>query len=155
MGGKRLILAGFAAWVAALAMLVGASVASAGNAGGNSAAAKACQKGKWASLYTSTGGTFTSQAECVAYSAQGGTLVTSPAAADCAAVGGTYSTDPLTDAVASSTSPVYWTCNGGGPITDYVAQVAPLVGDCLAMTNGVYGWSDTAGPLLFTCYNGS
>jgi hypothetical protein len=42
--------------------------------GGNSASAKLCQKGGWATLQSSTGGTFTSEDECVSYGAKGGEL---------------------------------------------------------------------------------
>jgi hypothetical protein len=42
--------------------------------GGNAANAKQCQKNGWQSLVTSTGSTFGSQQECVAYAATGGAL---------------------------------------------------------------------------------
>ena len=55
-----------------VALSVGSSAALAG--GGNSASAKACQKGGWQSLQSSTGNTFASQGDCVSYGASGGTL---------------------------------------------------------------------------------
>src|SRR5262245_42240639 len=59
---------------AALALTVGVATATAG--GGNSATAKVCQKGGWASPNLQDGSgqplTFTSQAECVAYGAHHG-----------------------------------------------------------------------------------
>jgi hypothetical protein len=45
---------------------------------GNSTNAKQCQKGGWRTLFTSTGGTFTSQDDCVAYAAGGGTISDTP-----------------------------------------------------------------------------
>jgi len=62
----------FLSALAILALGVGTSPALAG--GGKSGSAKACQKGGWQLLQTSTGATFGSQDECVSYAAQGGTL---------------------------------------------------------------------------------
>jgi hypothetical protein len=45
---------------------------------GNSANAKACQKGGWQLLHTSAGQPFTSEQECVSYGAHGGILVAGP-----------------------------------------------------------------------------
>jgi hypothetical protein len=51
--------------------------ASAGNGnGGNSANAKACQKGGWMSMVGADGTTFANQGACVSYGAQGGTFAT-------------------------------------------------------------------------------
>jgi hypothetical protein len=47
---------------------------------GNSAAAHACQNGGWQNLVTSTGATFASEDECVAYAAHGGVLAPKPTA---------------------------------------------------------------------------
>jgi hypothetical protein len=66
---RRLLLLAFT-FVVALG--VGSSVALAG--GGNSAAAKLCQKNGWQTLQSSSGGAFSSQSACVSYSANGGTL---------------------------------------------------------------------------------
>jgi hypothetical protein len=52
--------------------LVAASTAVAG--GGNSAAAKLCQKGGWQTFEQSNGAPFASQSDCVSYAAGGGTL---------------------------------------------------------------------------------
>ena len=65
------------ALVAALAVLgltLTAVPATAGKSGPNNANAKLCQKNGWASLYTSTGGTFTSEKACTSYAANGGEL---------------------------------------------------------------------------------
>jgi hypothetical protein len=58
--------------------------------GGNSANAKACQKGGWQSLFTTTGGTFANQSECVSYAAQGGTLLAFAGQGACDSIGGTF-----------------------------------------------------------------
>jgi hypothetical protein len=60
----------------AIALLLAAMSSSVASAGGksNAAGAKACQKGGWAELQTSTGGAFASQSACVSYTANGGTL---------------------------------------------------------------------------------
>ena len=84
----------------ALAVAVAAIAAGPASAkgGGNSANAKLCQKGGWQSLFTSTGGTFASQDECVSYGAQGGTILTAPPnlwQAGCEANGGTFSQVPV------------------------------------------------------------
>jgi hypothetical protein len=64
---------------AALALTVGVATATAGNGdGGNSAAAKACQKGGWKNLVRSDGSLFKNQGDCVSYAAQGGTLKPKP-----------------------------------------------------------------------------
>jgi len=71
---------------AVLALTVG--VASATADGGNSVNAQLCQKGGWQSTaFTESGGTFGSEAECVAYAAHGGTIASimvSTALAHCA-----------------------------------------------------------------------
>lgn len=81
----------FVVALTASALLVGVSAAEAAN-GGNSAAAKPCQKGGWQDLATSTGESFATAGECVSYAAQGGTFRTRPASfADaCAANGGLF-----------------------------------------------------------------
>jgi hypothetical protein len=56
--------------VIAIASAAFGGVAHAG--GGNSDAAKACQKGGWQSLHQSDGTAFENQGDCVAYAAQGG-----------------------------------------------------------------------------------
>jgi hypothetical protein len=66
---RRLLLLAFTLVVA---VGVGSSVALAG--GGNSANAKLCQKNGWEALQTSSGGTLSSQGDCVVYAANGGPL---------------------------------------------------------------------------------
>jgi hypothetical protein len=68
---KRLTLA-LAAGALVAAMLPGVAAAAAD--GGNSANAKACQKGGWESLQTGTGGVFSNADDCVSYAAKGGAL---------------------------------------------------------------------------------
>jgi len=58
---------------AALALTVGVSTATAD--GGNSDAAKACQKGGWQNLMRQDGTGFKNEGDCVAYAAQGGKLL--------------------------------------------------------------------------------
>jgi hypothetical protein len=67
--GRAVGLAGVLLLVAAL---LGPSMALA--ADGNSANAKLCQKGGWATLVRSDGTAFASQSDCVSYGAIGGTL---------------------------------------------------------------------------------
>jgi len=87
---KFLLLAGV------LALVVAAVAAGPASAkGGNSANAHLCQMGGWQSLFTASGGTFASQAECVSYGAGGGTLLTNAWQAACVANGGTFSEIPL------------------------------------------------------------
>jgi hypothetical protein len=73
---------------------------------GNSPNAKACQKGGWENLATSTGESFASEASCTSYAAQGGTLTSSPYAATrdlCESLNGTFSV--------GNGSPVVWRCD--------------------------------------------
>jgi hypothetical protein len=51
--------------------------------GGNSANAKACQKGGWLTFVTSTGESFASGEACTSYGAQGGALVPASVVAPC------------------------------------------------------------------------
>lgn len=57
----------------ALTLSVGVGTAAAG--GGNSDAAKACQKGGWQTLIRQDGTAFTNTGDCVSYGARGGALV--------------------------------------------------------------------------------
>ena len=59
---------------AALALTVGVATAFA-DGGGNSEAAKACQKGGWQTLVRSDGSTFHNQSDCVSYAALGNVLL--------------------------------------------------------------------------------
>jgi hypothetical protein len=59
-----------------LALMLGAMVTPiTAERGGNSAAAKACQKGGWEDLQRTNGTSFANQGACVSYAAKGGTLV--------------------------------------------------------------------------------
>jgi hypothetical protein len=69
---RRLLAA--AALCSALLVAGGAVSATALAGGGNAPNAKQCQKNGWQGLVTSTGSTFGSQQECVAYAATGGAL---------------------------------------------------------------------------------
>ncbi len=75
---------------AALGLTVGVATATAG--GGNSAAAKACQKGGWNNWVRADHTAFKNEGHCVSYAAKGGVL-TSPKSIDqrlCESLGGGY-----------------------------------------------------------------
>lgn len=77
---RRLVVIGVAAAVAAGGMSAGAWAQPSGPGPGNSANAKACQKGKWDTDWVREDGTaFTSQEDCVSYAAEGGKLTPKPA----------------------------------------------------------------------------
>ena len=76
--------------VAALILAVAVGPAVAGQNGPNNQNAKKCQKGGWKALYTSSGGTFANQSECVSYAAKGGRLFSYAGQAVCAQLGGTF-----------------------------------------------------------------
>lgn len=103
------------ALAALLALSVGVSTASAGN-GGNSANAKLCQKGGWATLARSEdSSSFANQGDCVSYGAHGGKLVAKGRSQlDCESFSGTFSTDPATNLAGfSQTGYAFaWSCNG-------------------------------------------
>lgn len=63
--------------------LAGLPSVAAGEKPGNRLNAKACQKGGYLTLVTSTGGTFTSESACVSYAASGGKLLPKPTATPC------------------------------------------------------------------------
>jgi hypothetical protein len=68
---KRLLASAAIVAIAAIGVpLATATTAVAG--GGNSGAAKACQKGGWQHLVRADGTAFTSEEDCVSYAAQGG-----------------------------------------------------------------------------------
>ena len=74
---------------AALALTVGITTATAG--GGNSEAAKACQKDGWKNLMRADGSAFKNEGDCVSYAATGETLTTKPQEQrDCESFGGTF-----------------------------------------------------------------
>ena len=101
---------------AALALTLGVATATAGNGhgkgkGGNSAAAKACQKGGWKNWVRSDQTPFKNQGACVSYAAHGGVL-TAPktqSQLDCEAAGGTFTTGGLDP----TSLPIAWSC---GPL---------------------------------------
>jgi hypothetical protein len=122
-----------------LALTVGISTAS----GGNSDAAKACQKGGWQHLYRSGGTGFKNQGDCVSYAAQGGTLTQkSPAQLVCESVGGTYG---------GPSGNVLWSCPNG-PYSN--AAFDALTSQCMADSGG-HNWSFSTDGTYFTgfvCY---
>ncbi len=126
--------------IAFLALSVGAATATAG--GGNSANAKLCQKNGWQSLFTSTGGTFSSEETCVSYAAGGGTLLTSPPVSqsqtDCESFGGTFSKPNLPNTL--------WECDGwfNNPTT----ALQTLAVDCGNDASST-GLPSTFGPVVF------
>ena len=84
---KLLVVAGV---LAVAVSVVGAGPAVAAK-GGNSDNAHRCQKGGWESAFTTTGGTFANQGDCVSYGAQGGTVLGPFAGLDaCEGIGGTF-----------------------------------------------------------------
>ena len=89
---------------------VGVSKASAG--GGNSPAAKLCQKGGWQNLYRSDGSTFANEGACVSYAAQGGTLRSAPLTVDASLAFTQPSTHPFVDPYDDVTGDV--TVHNGG-----------------------------------------
>lgn len=87
--------------------------ASRSGGGGNSPNAKACQKNGWQSLVTSTGASFSSEEECVAYAAMGGTLYRSQTITFGALGGKTFGdADFSVSATASSGLTVTFTASG-------------------------------------------
>ena len=82
---------------------------------GNSPNAKACQKGGWQDLVTSTGRRFANQGECVSYAAKGGTLTTQnpypEAKALCESYGGSFHVGPHLVDPSSGRGEVLWECN--------------------------------------------
>jgi hypothetical protein len=83
----------FALGVFVVALTVGVATATAAG-GGNSLAAKLCQKNGWQGLVGSDGRAFASQDECVSFGAQNGTFRFSQSAVDCTMFGGTFVTNP-------------------------------------------------------------
>jgi hypothetical protein len=111
---------------AALALTVGAATATAG--GGNSANAKACQKGGWQSLHPSGSGAFKNEGNCVSYLARGGTLV-GDSRHNCESVGGTFSIDQSTSFIVLPPGTVLWTCNRI-PLTNGSYNTGTGLADC-------------------------
>lgn len=152
--------------MAALALLllvafgVGSSVALAG--GGKSAGAKMCQKGGWQELQTGTGGTLTSQSDCVSSYAAGGVTLFAPSvtATDlgCVDLGGVlYDEWALSATGFTPNSPLYidgdhagvWIFDGSGSYT--VQFIADGSGETVSLDfqdgNGIHA-SVTFGPTI-------
>jgi hypothetical protein len=114
----------------ALATAPAAWAAPSGGGKGNTAAAKACQKGGWAGLVRSDGTAFTSEEACVSYAAKGGTLQPKPTAT----LTVTNSIDPvariseqiITGSGLLPDSEVLWTqtVEGREPFSDVIGYVA-------------------------------
>ena len=129
------------------AVLTGAAVAGNSN-GAKEATWKLCLKGGWETLYTSNGGTFSSQKDCVSYAKQGGTLFTSRTEATCQFYGGTFSTDPATDLLGAGGTFV-WSCNGLAPFSLRGAQLLTL--EDLCTNDGGNALFSTTNSTDFTC----
>ena len=118
-----------AAAVAALSLTVAVAPASAGTNGPNNANAKLCQKGGWDALFTSDGGDFKNEGECVSYASMGGTLRTAPfgsaGEAACATYNGLFSV--------IRSSPYSWTCSG------FAAEGIDAVEGACAVDMAAYG----------------
>jgi hypothetical protein len=120
---------------------------------GNSENAKACQKGGWALLTTSSGESFANQGDCVSYGAQGGTLVPkTQSQLDCESFGSVYSTDPATDLSGIVNLPggvFIWSCNG---VRLTGAQFNTLTADCIADTNGLFAFGNANQSANYSCF---
>ena len=135
---------------AALALTVGVATATAGNGhgkgkGGNSAAAKACQKGGWKNWVQADQTPFKNTGDCVSYAAHGGVL-TAPktqSQLDCEAAGGTFTTGGLDP----TSLPLAWSC---GPLAFDAGVLTTLNNDCLA--EGHSGLVYFGVPQLYECY---
>ena len=98
--------------------------------GGNSASAKLCQKGGWATLQSSTGGTFTSEDACVSYGAQGGSLFKPSVTVDPTHVG---------EGVNSSVTVVGFHPSSSGDLTVHVLPAGGTVTFLAIPTNATGG----------------
>ena len=124
---------------ALLALTVGVVTAAAG--GGNSANAKACQKGGWKKLLRADGSSFAAETACVSYAAHGGVLIAkTKSQLDCEASGGTFSTDPSTTQIGGVTA-FFWTCNR---TTRQFLTLAAA--DCQNDGGDLWGLGSPAGP---------
>lgn len=130
--------------------------------GGNSANAKACQKGGWASLYREDGSTFADQGACVSYAAKGGKLLTEPPVVkNCVAY---FSNELFIDFGAGSfldsLAPI-WTndsCSGDpsarvtGPVSILADSVELATTRCKSLYGDEYFAVHTQGdPRLYSC----
>src|SRR2546425_2227276 len=141
----------FGALLLAFAMLALVSDVSAAPADspGNSANAKACQKGGWQLFQTSDGQTFGTESECTSYGAHGGALVArslvfSPTVGSCISPGcwGQFTGSGLEP---SSAVNLHYTFDGT-PIT-WLVRYADSNGD--VSSTGPGGWAPDEG--IFAC----
>lgn len=143
----------------ALALTVGVAAAAGGNGdGGNSANAKACQKGGWQSLHPAGGGSFKNEGDCVSYLTHGGGTFTGDSQHDCEAVGGTFTTDPSLSLWGDNPQFVLWSCNAI-PDSPSGSAYRTGAGDTDCHTDGVpYGGAGLlyypigAGPWDTSCF---
>ena len=126
-------------------MSVGVATATAG--GGNSAAAKACQKGGWKNWVRADHTAFKNEGDCVSYAAKGGVL-TSPKSVDqllCESLGGGYAgPDAFGD---------LWSCSNV-PYADgneFNAKFDALFNQCYIVEGNTYNFSTTGVTLNFEC----
>lgn len=154
----------------ALALSVGAGTAVAG--GGNSDAAKACQKGGWQTLVRQDGTAFANTGDCVSYAAHGGalvpegshlitfdefpagTLITTQYASDGVVFSGTPG-PVIADDFANPTSPVLSPGAGFSGTID-VQFVSPADGTTPASVASVafdVGYLDTLGGVTISTYD--
>jgi len=117
---------------------------------GNSSSAKACQKGGWQNVYTSSGDRFMGEGECTGYTARGGTLTDSPYPQSktlCLSYGGTF-------VVGGPEDRDLWLCDGyGAPDVATFNDRSMALGDRCQHDGGggsVYALRDGAGHA--TCY---
>lgn len=142
---------------AVVALTVGIASANAGR-GGNSANAKACQKGGWHTLLRSDGSSFRNQGACVSYAAHGGVLaLKTKSQLDCEAFGGTFSTNAGTDQIGlgGQFGAVVWTCNNATTnLTVPSANIALFTADCQSYPGGKFFIGRVVMPFHGTCYAG-
>ena len=141
--------------VAALSVMASPALAA---KGGNSAAAKACQKGAWQTLSGSAdpGAGFASQDACTGHAANGGTLValqttTYPVAKQaCEDAGYTYD-EPGGLMWGDSQNPIHFTCGSipndltvdqawNGPVTPLYGYCYPVLNAWTTINNDGSGW---------------
>ena len=139
---------------AALALTLGVATATAGNGhgkgkGGNSAAAKACQKGGWKNWVRADQTPFKNQGACVSYAAHGGVLTApkSQSQLDCEGASGVFSTDPTTDLSGLVGGTFLWSCHG----PTVPAASATLSADCMNDGGTTYGVAAGLDPTLPSC----
>jgi hypothetical protein len=128
---------------AALALTVGVATATAG--GGNSEAAKACQKGGWQNFIRSEdGSSFKNQGDCVSYAAKGGTLTPKTAQQrDCESFGGEFVAGPASESV-------LWSCRWSNTgLADYEPKKDTLQADCFATPNSfTFAFNNALPPVI-------